>query len=100
MTKEEFLNRIENEKLNIGEYIIILDKISNASLVLGCAFDEGKWKVYKTRERGGHYIIKEFVNEHEAFDYFYKLDIAKKFWWKLLKLLLAFCRQQLFKIHF
>jgi len=73
MTKEEFLNRIENEKLDIGEYIIILDKISNASLVLGCAFDEGKWKVYKTRERGGHYIIKEFVNENEAFDYFYEM---------------------------
>ena len=73
MTKEEFLNRIENEKLDIGEYIIILDKISNASLVLGCAFDEGKWKVYKTRERGGHYIIKEFDHEHEAFDYFYEV---------------------------
>ena len=77
MTKEEFLNRIETEKLDIDEYIIILDKISNASLVLGCAFDEGKWKVYKTWERGGHYILKDFDNEHEAFDYFYKLILME-----------------------
>lgn len=70
MLKQEFINRFKEEKLDIGEYIIIIDKISDAPLVLGCAFDEGKWKVYKTGERGGHYVIKEFDNEHEAFDYF------------------------------
>ena len=77
MTKEEFLDRIESEKLSIGEYIIILDKISDAPLVLGCVFDEGKWKIYKTWERGGHGIMKEFDNEHDAFDYFYEVILMK-----------------------
>ena len=58
--------------MNVGEYIIVTESITDEYFVLGCAFDEGKWKVYKTGERGGHYIIKEFDNEHEAFDYFYE----------------------------
>ncbi|TXC78486.1 hypothetical protein FS935_22750 [Metabacillus litoralis] len=77
MTKQEFLKRIESEKLNIGEYIIKLDKLSDAPLVLGCAFDQGVWKVYETRERGGHFIIKKIDNEDEAFDYFYKIVLSQ-----------------------
>lgn len=73
MNKEEFLKRFEEEGLNIGEYMLILDKISDAPLVLGCAYDEGVWKVYRTRERGGHFVVKKFDNENDAFDYFYKL---------------------------
>lgn len=77
MTKEEFLNRIKSEKLNIGEYIIVTEGITDESLVLGCAFDEGKWKVYETRERGGHFIIKEFGSEDEAFNYFYQIVLSQ-----------------------
>lgn len=73
MTKEEFLKRFKEENINLGEYMLMLDKISDASLVLGCAYDEGVWKVYRTRERGGHFVIKEFNNENDAFDYFYEL---------------------------
>lgn len=58
MKKQEFLERIESKGLNIGEYIIKLDRISDAPLVLGCAYNQGVWKVYETRERGGHFIIK------------------------------------------
>lgn len=77
MKKQEFLQRFESEKLNIGEYIIILDKISDAPLVLGCAYDQGVWKVYETRERGGHFVIKEIDNEKEAFEYFYKIVLSE-----------------------
>ncbi|MBL5769418.1 hypothetical protein B5V88_10835 [Heyndrickxia sporothermodurans] len=78
MTKQEFLKRFKSEKINIGEYKMILDKISDAPLVLGCAYDQGVWKVYETRERGGHFIIKEIDNEDEAFDYFYKVVLSQQ----------------------
>lgn len=77
MTKEEFLKRFENEKLNMGEYIIVTDSITDESLLLGCALDQGVWKVFKTRERGGHFIIKEFDNESEAYDYFYEVVLVQ-----------------------
>ena len=78
MTKQEFLKRYREEKLTIGAgYMMILDKISDASLVIGCAFDQGVWKIYKTGERTGHYVIKEFETENEAFDFFYELVLSK-----------------------
>ncbi|AIF42603.1 hypothetical protein [Virgibacillus sp. SK37] len=77
MEKQEFLERIESEGLNIGEYIIKLDKISDAPLVLGCAYNQGVWKVYETRERGGHFIIKKIDSEEDAFDYFYKVVLSQ-----------------------
>lgn len=73
MKKQEFLNRIKTEKLNIGDYLIVTDSITDEPLVLGCAFDKGKWRVYETNERGGHVVIKELDNENEAYDYLYKL---------------------------
>jgi len=76
MTKKEFLIRYEEDQLDIGEYIMILDKISDASLVMGCALDDGVWKVYKTKERDGHYVISEFKNESDAFDFFYELILC------------------------
>ena len=83
MTKQEFLKRYKDENLTIGaEYMMILDKISDASLVVGCAYDQGVWKIYETRERGGHYVIKEKDTEDEAFDYFYKLVLTLNDWRK------------------
>ena len=83
MTKQEFLKRYREEKLTIGaEYMMILDKISDASLVVGCAYDQGVWKIYQTGERGGHYVIKEKDTEDEAFDYFYELVLTLNDWRK------------------
>lgn len=73
MTKDEFLKRIEEEELKLGEYLIVTDSITEAPYVLGCAYDEGIWKVYKTGERDGPHILEEYENENEAFDYFYKV---------------------------
>lgn len=77
MTKQEFIKRVDSEKLNIGEYIIVTEGVTDEPLVLGCTFEQGMWKVYETRERGGHFIIKEFDSENEAFDYFYELVLTQ-----------------------
>ncbi|WP_113929480.1 hypothetical protein [Bacillus sp. P14.5] len=77
MTKQEFLKKVESEKLNKGEYSIIIGKLSDAPPVLGCVIEQGAWKVYETRERGGHFIIKELDDESEAFDYFYKVVLSQ-----------------------
>lgn len=76
MTKSEFLNRYRKENLKIGEYMMVLDEVTDDPLVMGCGFSNGAWKVYKTKERGGHYVIKEFKTENEAFDYFYELVLS------------------------
>lgn len=76
MTKKDFLERYQIENLKIGEYIMVLDKVTDDPLVMGCALDEGVWKVYKTKERGGYYVIKDFKTENEAFDYFYELVLS------------------------
>ena len=78
MTKQEFLKRYKDEKLNIGdEYLMVLDAITDEPLVLGCAFDQGVWKIYKTGERVGHYVIKEFESENDAFDFFYEIVLIQ-----------------------
>lgn len=39
MTKQEFLKRFRDENLTVGaEYMMILNKVSDAPLVLGCAY--------------------------------------------------------------
>ena len=77
MTKQEFLLRVDSEKLNLGEYIIVTDSVTDEPLVLGCAFHQDTWKIYETNERGGHFIIKELNSENEAFDYFYELVLTQ-----------------------
>ncbi|MGA9289228.1 MAG: hypothetical protein WBV93_12890 [Anaerobacillus sp.] len=78
MTKQEFIQRYKAENLTIGdEYIMVLDRITDEPLVLGCAYDHGKWKIFETRERGGHFIIKEVDHESEAFDLFYEMVLSQ-----------------------
>jgi hypothetical protein len=78
MIKQEFLKRYKDEKLTIGaEYIMVLDSITDEPLVLGCVYDQGIWKIFKTGERGGHYIIKEKDSEEKAFDYFYQVVLSQ-----------------------
>lgn len=77
MDKAEFIKKIEEHNLNLGEFQIELNLISDAPYVMGCCFDQGVWKIYKTRERLGHYVIKEFENESDAFSYFYELVLLQ-----------------------
>ena len=62
------MKRFKEEKLYIGPYIMVFDQITDEPLILGCVNDGGKWKIFETTERGGHYIIEEFKTEEEAFD--------------------------------
>jgi hypothetical protein len=84
MTKQEFLDRILKEKPYLGEYQIETESLTDASFVIGCFNDNGVWKVFKTKERTGHYIIDELIDENEAFDELYQLvcmqekDIASR----------------------
>lgn len=77
MTKHEFLEKMRKNSIKMGEYIMVLDKITDDPLVMGCVLDNGRWKVFETRERGGHFIIKELDYETEAFDYFYELLLSR-----------------------
>ncbi|PGT91623.1 hypothetical protein [Bacillus sp. AFS040349] len=77
MTKQEFLTIYESSKFNLGEYIVVIDNITDEPLVMGCAFDNCIWKIYQTKEKGGHYVIKEFLNEIQAFNYFYELLLSR-----------------------
>lgn len=43
---------------------------------MGYIYEQGKWKVYKTKEWGGHYIIKETDREDEAFSLLYELLVS------------------------
>lgn len=73
MTKQQFLDKILQEKPDLGEYEIETDYLTDASYVIGCYFENGKWRIFKTKERSGHYIIDEFTDENEAFDELYEL---------------------------
>ncbi|MBD1221602.1 hypothetical protein J5S49_15480 [Virgibacillus halodenitrificans] len=77
MRKSEFIKKLEKEDINLGEFEIELESITDDPYVMGCCFDEGVWKVFKTRERLGHYIIKKFNKESEAFNYFYELVLIQ-----------------------
>lgn len=77
MTKQEFLMKIKSKKINLGEYVIVPDNITDEPLVMGCAFEKGMWQIYETRERGGHFVIKEIDNENQAYDYFYELLLSR-----------------------
>ncbi len=78
MTKQEFLNRISKEKPYLGECQIETEKLTAASFVIGFYNDNGVWKVFKTKERTGHYIIDGLTDENEAFDELYELVCIQK----------------------
>ncbi len=56
---------------------MVLDSLTDESLVMGCYYDQNVWKIYETRLRGGYFIINEIEDENEAFDYFYELLLSR-----------------------
>lgn len=73
MTKSEFLGRMKNENINLGEYIVVVDSLTDEPFVLGCYKENNIWKIYETKERSGHFIIDEVQDENMAFDELYEL---------------------------
>ena len=79
MTKQEFLDRMEKEKLLKGTvWDIEVEKLINSPFLIGCYDEYGVWKIYRTKERGGYYIIDEYDNENDAYDFLYKLVYEEK----------------------
>ena len=73
MTRTEFEQRVKDENLKMESYSIELDEYREEIRVMGCVQKNGKWVIYATSERDGSaYKIKEFDNEDDAFEYFYK----------------------------
>lgn len=73
MTRTEFEQRVKDENLKMEDYSIELDEYREEIRVMGCVQKNGKWVIYETSERDGSaYKIKEFDNEDDAFEYFYK----------------------------
>ncbi len=77
MTRKEFEQKVKNEKLKMESYDIELNHYYDGyPHYMGCVQKNGKWVIYETSERDGSaYVIKEFNNENEAFEYFYKYVI-------------------------
>ena len=76
MTRKEFEQKVKDENLKMEDYSIELDEYREEIRVMGCVQKNGKWVIYETSERDGSaYVIKEFNNENEAFEYFYKFVI-------------------------
>lgn len=73
MTKYEFLDKMKNEKIDLAEYIVVVDSLTDEPFVIGCYQDDKVWKIYKTTERSGRYIVDEVVDENTAFDELYEL---------------------------
>ncbi|MFA0814906.1 MAG: hypothetical protein ACC608_03880 [Anaerofustis sp.] len=80
MTKTELIKKIKTENLDktLLPWLIVFDEITDSPDVIGCVHEGGKWKIFKTVERGGHYIIKELDNEEDAYDYFYNQLLYQK----------------------
>ena len=76
MTRIEFEQRVKDENLRMESYCIELNEYREDIHYMGCVQKNGKWVIYETSERDGSaYVIKEFNNENEAFEYFYKYVI-------------------------
>lgn len=75
MTKAEFKKRINQEKTNIGNWQIRLNKFVPASFILGCYYNQQEmiWKIYETDERGLEGTIYTADGEEEAYDKLYDL---------------------------
>ena len=73
MTKSEFLDKIKNEKIDLAEYIVVVDSLTDESFALGCYKENDLWKIYETKEQSGHFIIDEVQDENTAFDELYEL---------------------------
>lgn len=78
MKKNEFLINLKTKNIFSKVYSFEFESITDAPFVMGCIPVGDLWKIFKTTERTGHYIIKEFTDEDSAFDYFYELCLLEK----------------------
>lgn len=72
MTKEEYVNKIEQEKINLDKLGIVIGRTSIIPFTTGCYKDGDVWKIYKTGERQNVVVVKE-GSENEIFETMYRL---------------------------
>ena len=81
MTKVEFLERMEREKpLEGSGFSVVVGDLVDSPDIIGCYLENGIWRIYETKERGGHFVISETLDEDSAFDELYEqIYIQKKY---------------------
>ncbi len=80
MTRSELLEKIQQEKQNIGGWGIMVGPPMGAGFLLGCYFDqkENQWRIYETDERGIEEPLYKVDNEEDAYDKLNKLIMIHK----------------------
>ncbi|MFA0814278.1 MAG: hypothetical protein ACC608_00650 [Anaerofustis sp.] len=76
MTKDELLNRINEEKLDAYHCNIDYGVINDDEI--GIIKQNGRYQIYMSNERGGIHITDECATEGDAFDEIYTFLKAKK----------------------
>ncbi len=70
MTKEELLNYVKENNIDLKKHKIFIGSRSNIPYSMGCYEDGGKWLIYEVGERQNISVIKE-GSEEEIFKHFY-----------------------------
>ena len=73
MTKQEFIQRYKAENLTIGdEYMMVLDRITDEPLVLGCTYDHGNGKFSKQGSAEVTSLLKKSIMKVRRLIFFMK----------------------------
>ena len=72
MTKKEFLKKMEEYGIKLGQYQIIVDDLMPISYYLGVYKKNRKWLIYEVGERDQVFLLYEETSEEKIFDEFYQ----------------------------
>ena len=72
MTKNEFLEKMEEYGIKLGKYQIIVDDLMPISYYLGVYEKNKKWLIYEVGERDQVFFLYEETSEEKIFDDFYQ----------------------------
>lgn len=70
MTKNEFMEYVRQNKIDLKKYNVIIGEKSNVPYTIGCYEEDTKWHIYEVGERQNCSIIKS-GDEKEIFKYLY-----------------------------
>lgn len=72
MTKKEFLEKMHEYGIKLGQYQIIVDDLMPISYYLGVYKKNRKWLIYEVGERDQVFLLYEETSEEKIFDEFYQ----------------------------
>lgn len=70
MTKQEFLEYVKTNNIDLKKYNIVIGEKSNVPYTIGCYEEGTEWKLYEVGERQNFSVIKS-GDEKEIFTYLY-----------------------------